>query len=249
MTNSVTAFDLDYSADCYLLGRQDTGSYFNANNDDGYADIHATAQIRNIVDGTFNVRNSSATNFLQIDTNSSDITLGVANASLIMSNSLEYANLFASGSVGLHTTLSAIDIYGGTTGNIEMNTPFASLHLDNANKAIELGGAVAFNAVQNYTAGGDVTISDGTASISDTIREVLQATAAITLPSAPVNGQMAKMTFGGTVGAGTVVTLLTLALIQGRQSAERFRQLPRLIPHSNILISNPIRLGFGQINR
>lgn len=99
-----------------------------------------------------------------------------------------------------------------TVGDIINNGYFSAS--GNSGSATAMG-AFATPAMQAFSGTGSVTIQDGKRGIYYN-PGTTQATATITLPAAPVDGQETAICFGGTVTAGTVVTILTIAPNSGQ---------------------------------
>ncbi len=70
--------------------------------------------------------------------------------------------------------------------------------------------AQATPTMQTVEIGGDVTINDGVRGLYYDPPTVV-ASATITLPSTPVDGQEVILLFGGTIASGSVITLLTIS--------------------------------------
>lgn len=115
---------------------------------------------------------------------------------------------------GTATNSFKVDSTGGVFGNTSGGNGTQILINDSTGSITETG-SISFNAMQAYTSGGSVTISNGERGIYYD-PATTQATATITLPSTPTDGQELLVSFGGTITSGTVVTILTIAPNSGQ---------------------------------
>lgn len=97
---------------------------------------------------------------------------------------------------------------------VSSSSPFTNITLDSVG-FVKTNGAIASPTMQVFSSTGNVTISNSKRGLYYDPAST-QATATITLPSTPTDGQEIIISFGGTVTTGTVVTLLTVAPNSGQ---------------------------------
>jgi len=110
--------------------------------------------------------------------------------------------LYRGGGFFTSTEIEANFIYSG----LLFNSLVPKKYVDDTISSSVVSGAIV---EQTYTIGTTVTVNNDT-TILYVNPASTQATLTITLSAAPINGQEVKISFGGTLTAGTVITSLTI---------------------------------------
>ena len=113
-------------------------------------------------------------------------------------------------------------------------TPVANgttISLNDGTKSVSINGALAFTATQVYTAGANVTINDGIATLFYDPASLVTA-ATITLPAAPSDGQVLVIEFGGTITSGSVITTCNISANAGQTAIGLLSLAPAVVGKS-----------------
>lgn len=95
-------------------------------------------------------------------------------------------------------------------------------------------GAVATNVAQNITSGASATVSDNT-SVVYINPSVAIATFSLTMPANPIDGDIVKIVFGGTIAAGSAVISTTFTLT-ANTGQTLFGTAPAAIENSGVVL-------------
>ena len=179
-----------------------------------YLKINNTTNKFNIFSDYNSVADS---NLLEIDGNLGRFKFGdISNSNLHSVMFVDDASELLTFSSDTLTTLYC-DPSFQAIGDVFFDLAGTGIYIDQASDVITNYGGIAFATMQVYTSTGNVTISDGQRGLYYDPAS-LNATATITLPANPEDGQEILILFGGTItGAGTaVVTTLTIAANAGQ---------------------------------
>lgn len=148
-----------------------------------------------------NITSSTTGNPINIGVNGTDLNISVNHTTKGTGSHIFTTNSLARVTIESDGTLSA------NTANYEN---LITSNNDFVNKKFVDDNTLTTDREQSHTAGATVTISDSKSVLYvDPASNLTSLT--ITMPSSPINGQEVKISFGGTITSGSVVTALTLS--------------------------------------